>query len=69
MALVSEIRESIFSKGLTILEPWIGRAQTKKELFAVLPAGRNLIPGGPPGEGKNILRRVSHGKVSCFDII
>jgi Mg-chelatase subunit ChlI len=57
MGIISEIRDTIVNKGTSILDPWIGSEQTKKEVLAVLLSGRNLLLEGYSGVGKTLLAR------------
>jgi Mg-chelatase subunit ChlI len=57
MGIISEIRDTILNKGISILDPWIGSEQTKKEILAVLISGRNLLLEGHPGVGKTLLAK------------
>lgn len=55
MKIVDEMREVILSKGIHMLDAWIGSEQTKREILAVLFTGRNLLLEGHPGVGKTLL--------------
>jgi Mg-chelatase subunit ChlI len=53
--LRKELGELVASRGLGLLEAWLGPVETKLEILAVLAAGRNLLLEGPVGSGKTLL--------------
>ena len=50
-----ELGELVAARGLGLLDAWLGPAETKLEILAVLAAGRNLLLEGPVGSGKTLL--------------
>jgi Mg-chelatase subunit ChlI len=53
--LRGELAELVAARGLALLDAWLGPAETKLEILAVLAAGRNLLLEGPVGSGKTLL--------------
>ena len=53
--LRKELGELVAARGLGLLDAWLGPAETKLEILAVLAAGRNLLLEGPVGSGKTLL--------------
>jgi len=51
----AELAEAVRTRGLSLLEAWLGPVDTKLEILAVLAAGRNLLLAGPVGSGKTLL--------------
>jgi magnesium chelatase subunit I len=50
-----ELADLVADRGLGLLDAWLGPAETKLEILAVLAAGRNLLLEGPVGSGKTLL--------------
>ncbi|HEV7865974.1 MAG TPA: AAA family ATPase [Acidimicrobiia bacterium] len=53
--LRGELAGLVAARGLALLDAWLGPAETKLEILAVLAAGRNLLLEGPVGSGKTLL--------------
>jgi magnesium chelatase subunit I len=53
--LRQELAEVVDSRGLSLLDAWLGPVETKLEILAVLASGRNLLLEGPVGSGKTLL--------------
>jgi magnesium chelatase subunit I len=53
--LRGELADLVAARGLALLGAWLGPAETKLEILAVLAAGRNLLLEGPVGSGKTLL--------------
>jgi MoxR-like ATPase len=53
--LRKELGELVATRGLGLLDAWLGPVETKLEILAVLAAGRNLLLEGPVGSGKTLL--------------
>lgn len=50
-----ELAGLVETRGLALLDAWLGPVETKLEILAVLAAGRNLLLEGPVGSGKTLL--------------
>jgi Mg-chelatase subunit ChlI len=50
-----ELADLVATRGLALLDAWLGPVETKLEILAVLAAGRNLLLEGPVGSGKTLL--------------
>jgi Mg-chelatase subunit ChlI len=51
----AELSEAVRTRGLTLLDAWLGPEEVKLEILSVLAAGRNLLLEGPVGSGKTLL--------------
>jgi Mg-chelatase subunit ChlI len=51
----AELAEAVRTRGLSLLDAWLGPAEVKLEILSVLAAGRNLLLEGPVGSGKTLL--------------
>ena len=51
----AELAEAVRSRGLSLLDAWLGPEEVKLEILSVLAAGRNLLLEGPVGSGKTLL--------------
>ncbi|MGH8973684.1 MAG: AAA family ATPase [Acidimicrobiia bacterium] len=51
----AELAEAVRSRGLALLDAWLGPEEVKLEILSVLAAGRNLLLEGPVGSGKTLL--------------
>ncbi|MGH9040885.1 MAG: AAA family ATPase [Acidimicrobiia bacterium] len=51
----AELAEAVRSRGLSLLDAWLGPREVKLEILSVLAAGRNLLLEGPVGSGKTVL--------------
>ncbi|MGH9035203.1 MAG: hypothetical protein ACRD0O_05510, partial [Acidimicrobiia bacterium] len=51
----AELAEAVRTRGLSLLDAWLGPEEVKLEILSVLAAGRNLLLEGPVGSGKTLL--------------
>ena len=51
----AELGEAVRTRGLSLLDAWLGPEEVKLEILSVLAAGRNLLLEGPVGSGKTVL--------------
>jgi magnesium chelatase subunit I len=51
----ADLRAVITDRGADLLADWLGPDQVKRDVLAVLHAGRNLLMEGPVGSGKTLL--------------
>jgi magnesium chelatase subunit I len=51
----AELAGRIAADGMSLLEDWLGPEQVKRDMLAVLYAGRHLLLEGPVGSGKTLL--------------
>lgn len=51
----ADLRAVISESGIGLLGEWLGPAQVKRDVLAVLYAGRHLLLEGPVGSGKTLL--------------
>jgi magnesium chelatase subunit I len=51
----ADLRAVITGSGLSLLGDWLGPEQVKRDVLAVLYAGRHLLLEGPVGSGKTLL--------------